>query len=151
MTTIHIKRFKQEKTSTIGRLSMKVSGKDFSCFTLEEDKEGSSSGQDLRIPAGAYHLEWYKSPKFSPRLGKALGVASQDAVRVYNDVVARDRCILIHAGNTHLDTLGCILLGSFYKDGSDSIQQSTQAIKSFYELLKDKDLSQFELVISNEF
>ncbi|TQR28703.1 hypothetical protein DMB92_09030 [Campylobacter sp. MIT 99-7217] len=149
MKQITIKRRYKEKTCVVGKLYLDET---FLCFTLEEDEEGLASGKDLRIPADTYKLEWYQSPKFSPRLAKALNVANQKAIRIYNDKVAKERCILIHAGNTHKDTLGCILLGKGFVTGSDSITQSTQAVKEFYEKLNElKDLSNLKLVIVNEF
>jgi hypothetical protein len=53
------------------------------------------------------------------------------------DVPQRDH-ILIHAGNTHKDTQGCILLGvQFGRLGSDSaILASRVAMKQFMQMMK---------------
>jgi hypothetical protein len=75
------------------------------------------------IPVGRYKLKLHKSPRF--------GLTYQ-----VMDVPERSH-ILIHAGNTHKDTHGCILVGlQFGKLGSESaILASKSAFQKFMELM----------------
>jgi len=75
------------------------------------------------IPVGRYKMKLHKSPKF--------GVTYQ-----VMDVPERSH-ILFHAGNTHKDTHGCILLGlQFGKVGKETaILASRSAFLKFMELM----------------
>lgn len=81
---------------------------EFFCFTLEDtvrpdpkpetpENEGKVYGQTA-IPTGLYDVVLEKSPKFGPDTISILRVPGFTGIRM-------------HAGNTELDTLGCILLG----------------------------------------
>jgi hypothetical protein len=66
------------------------------------------------IPVGTYKIKIHQSPKF----GKCYKV---------HNVPGRDE-ILIHAGNTHHDTHGCILLGMMFGTiGTDAAVLSSRA------------------------
>lgn len=76
------------------------------CFTLEDAireqagvpvHEWKVAGQTA-IPAGRYPLTLVNSPRFGPDTFSLLGVPGFDLIR-------------IHAGNSHDDTEGCILVG----------------------------------------
>lgn len=121
----------------------------FKCYTLEEDKEGLESGKDLRIPSGDYKLRYHSPSRFEATLRKILNDNKAKMINVYNDEVPKERCILIHWGNTHKDTLGCILLGKGL--GKDSITQSRDACKEFYKILSTADLSEVKVEIKNNF
>lgn len=71
-------------------------------------------------------------------------------INVYNDDVPSSRAILIHWGNTDKDTKGCILLGLTKDNNNESVGQSRQACKEFYDLMYKKDLSEIKLEIVNE-
>lgn len=58
--------------------------------------------QDKRIPAGTYSVDPYSSTKYS------------NHYIVSNSYVSQDRRILIHSGNYHSHTFGCLLPGSSY-------------------------------------
>lgn len=75
------------------------------------------------IPIGRYKVKLHKSPKF----GTTYKVM---------DVPERSE-ILIHAGNTHKDTHGCILVGlQFGKVGTEpAILASKSAFLKFMELM----------------
>ena len=60
------------------------------------------SGKDKRIPVGDYSVGSYKSSKFG------------DSFIISNSDVSVSRGILIHKGNYHSDTSGCLLPGSSY-------------------------------------
>ncbi|EFR9298046.1 hypothetical protein H0425_001035 [Campylobacter coli] len=143
------------KTCVIGKF--KVFNDDdkllFECFSLEEDKEGVERNKDLRIPEGIYNLKRHTGSSFNISGRKTVAgvkVLKDDdfVINVYNEEVPLDRRILIHWGNTDKDTKGCILLGLTKSD--ESVGQSRQACKEFYDLMYGKNLEDIKLEITNE-
>lgn len=88
-----------------------------------EDAWRDNEKQISCIPVGRYKLKLHRSPRF--------GLTYQ-----VMDVPERSH-ILIHAGNTHKDTHGCILLGLQYgKSGNETaILASKSAFLKFMELM----------------
>ncbi|EAL4865906.1 hypothetical protein DPL74_06740 [Campylobacter coli] len=122
----------------------------FECFALEEDKEGLESGKDLRIPEGIYDLKRHSPSRFENTLRSITKKDDDAMINVYNDEVPASRAILIHWGNTNKDTQGCILLGHTKDNNNESIGQSRQACKEFYDLMYKQDLSKIKLEIVND-
>ncbi|EDO8845361.1 hypothetical protein GM848_00740 [Campylobacter coli] len=121
----------------------------FECFSLEEDKEGLESGKDLRIPEGNYNLKRHSPSRFENTL-RSITKKDDTMINVYNDDVPSSRAILIHWGNTDKDTQGCILLGLTKDNNNESVGQSRQACKEFYDLMRGKNLEDIKLEITNE-
>ncbi|EHH5700858.1 hypothetical protein HVL13_001826 [Campylobacter coli] len=140
------------KTCVIGKF--KVLDDDdkilFECFSLEEDKEGLESGKDLRIPEGNYNLKRHSPSRFENTLRSITKKDDDTMINVYNDEVPSSRAILIHWGNTDKDTKGCILLGLTKDNNNESVGQSRQACKEFYDLMHGKNLEDIKLEITNE-
>ncbi|HED0832301.1 TPA: hypothetical protein R4M28_000284 [Campylobacter jejuni] len=139
------------KTCVIGKF--KVFNDDkllFECFSLEEDKEGLESGKDLRIPEGNYNLKRHSPSRFENTLRSITKKDDDTMINVYNDDVPSSRAILIHWGNTDKDTQGCILLGLTKDNNNESVGQSRQACKEFYDLMHGKNLEDIKLEITNE-
>ncbi|EAL7209497.1 hypothetical protein DUH80_04330 [Campylobacter coli] len=139
------------KTCVIGKF--KVFSDDkllLECFALEEDKEGLESGKDLRIPEGNYNLRRHTPSRFENTLRSITKKDDDTMINVYNDEVPSSRAILIHWGNTDKDTQGCILLGLTKDNNNESIGQSRQACKEFYDLMHGKNLEDIKLEITNE-
>ncbi|EHJ7818976.1 hypothetical protein KB136_000116 [Campylobacter coli] len=140
------------KTCVIGKF--KVFNDDdkllFECFSLEEDKEGLESGKDLRIPEGNYNLKRHSPSRFENTLRSITKKDDDTMINVFNEKVPFDRHILIHWGNTNKDTQGCILLGHTKDNNNESIGQSRQACKEFYDLMYKQDLSKIKLEIVND-
>ncbi|HED7882221.1 TPA: hypothetical protein R6B55_000135 [Campylobacter coli] len=140
------------KTCVIGKF--KVFNDDdkllFECFSLEEDKEGVERNKDLRIPEGIYDLKRHSPSRFENTLRSITKKDDDTMINVYNEEVPLDRRILIHWGNTDKDTQGCILLGLTKDNNNESVGQSRQACKEFYDLMYKKDLSEIKLEIVNE-
>ncbi|ELK6875227.1 hypothetical protein Q6T11_000001 [Campylobacter jejuni] len=140
------------KTCVIGKFKV-LSDDDkilFECFSLEEDKEGLESGKDLRIPEGNYNLKRHSPSRFENTLRSITKKDDDTMINVYNDDVPSSRAILIHWGNTDKDTQGCILLGLTKDNNNESIGQSRQACKEFYDLMHGKNLEDIKLEITNE-
>ncbi|EPC5294867.1 DUF5675 family protein [Campylobacter coli] len=149
---ITINRRYTGKTCVIGKF--KVLDDDdkilFECFSLEEDKEGLESGKDLRIPEGNYNLRRHTPSRFENTLRSITKKDDDTMINVYNDEVPSSRAILIHWGNTDKDTQGCILLGLTKDNNNESVGQSRQACKEFYDLMHGKNLEDIKLEITNE-
>ncbi|EJV0355836.1 hypothetical protein N5188_000698 [Campylobacter coli] len=149
---ITINRRYTGKTCVIGKF--KVLDDDdkilFECFSLEEDKEGLESGKDLRIPEGNYNLKRHSPSRFENTLRSITKKDDDTMINVYNNEVPASRAILIHWGNTDKDTEGCILLGLTKDNNNESIGQSRQACKEFYDLMHGKNLEDIKLEITNE-
>lgn len=122
----------------------------FECFSLEEDKEGLESGKDLRISDGVYNLKRHSPSRFENTLRSITKKDDDTMINVYNDEVPASRAILIHWGNTDKDTQGCILLGLTKDNNNESVGQSRQACKEFYDLMHGKNLEDIKLEITNE-
>ncbi|HEF9821477.1 TPA: hypothetical protein SB201_001694 [Campylobacter coli] len=120
------------------------------CFSLEEDKEGVERNKDLRIPEGIYDLKRHSPSRFENTLRSITKKDDDTMINVYNDEVPASRAILIHWGNTDKDTQGCILLGLTKDNNNESVGQSRQACKEFYDLMYNQDLSNIKLNIRNE-
>ncbi|EPN6821091.1 DUF5675 family protein [Campylobacter coli] len=140
------------KTCVIGKF--KVFNDDdkllFKCFSLEEDKEGVERNKDLRIPEGIYDLKRHSPSRFENTLRSITKKDDDTMINVFNEKVPFDRHILIHWGNTDKDTKGCILLGHTKDNNNESIGQSRQACKEFYDLMYGKNLEDIKLEITNE-
>jgi hypothetical protein len=103
-------------TATHGKLY--IDGVYF-CDTLEDrdrflEKHGAEAKVDGQtcIPRGSYRLEVTFSNRFKNYMPELLEVPCFKGIR-------------IHAGNTHEDTEGCILVGEFYKIGQISSSRVT--------------------------
>lgn len=84
------------------------------------------------IPTGSYVCSLVNSPRF----GRVYGV---------KNVPGRSH-ILIHAGNTPVDTNGCILPGLTHDPTKMFVGSSKSALSLLHELLEEED---FELVIQS--
>ncbi|HEG0492557.1 TPA: DUF5675 family protein [Campylobacter jejuni] len=127
----------------------------FECFSLERKEEGLESGKNLRIPAGVYDLKRHINSSFNDKGKKEVAgviVLKEDdsVVNIYNNDVDFERHILIHWGNAYKDTKGCILLGLTKDNNNESVGQSRQACKEFYDLMYGKNLEDIKLEITNE-
>lgn len=123
-------RVSEHKDATLGVLC--IDGRPV--FVTLEDKWRDNERQVSCIPKGKYELIAHSSPKFG-RTFQVMNVPDRDA-------------ILIHAGNTHKDTHGCILLGLMYGLlGTDSaILSSRAAMEQFMQLMAGYSKATLEIV-----
>ena len=110
---------------------------------------------ETRIPAGTYEITLTQSPKFSKEyyrdengnliLAKDWAVASPEVKRKYawahemitlNNVPNFSR-VLLHWGNTDLDTEGCYIVGSVFgkTKGRDGVLNSRKKYTEIYPLI----------------
>lgn len=106
----------------------------FFCNTLEDtvrdiNKNGIFDCGEIKIygetaiPYGEYEIKVTYSPKFKRELPLLLNVPCFEGIR-------------IHRGNTHRDTLGCIIVGENKKKGM--VMNSTQYEIKLVSLLKNE-------------
>jgi hypothetical protein len=119
MKQLRLVRVTEHNGATMGVLCIDGSPE---MVTLE-DAWRDNEKQVSCIPVGRYKVKLNRSPRF--------GITYQ-----VMDVPDRSH-ILIHAGNTHKDTRGCILVGlQFSKSGTDTaILASRSAFIKFMELM----------------
>lgn len=111
------------KKQTLGELLVyNEEGERFSCKTLELP-DNDNIRFESRIPEGNYEVKC----RWSSSYGRHLHVLN---------VVDRD-WILIHAGNYHHQTEGCILVGNdFYDLNNDGEMDVTRSQKTLTKLLE---------------
>ncbi len=105
---------------TIGELYV---NDEFMCYTLEDAVRDIKVYGKTAIPKGTYKVIFNMSNRFKRRMPLLLKVPNYEGVR-------------IHAGNTHVDTDGCIILGLGLARHADSrfdwtVTQSRLAIEKF--------------------
>jgi hypothetical protein len=109
---------------TIGEL--RLNGR-LLAFTLEDEGRDTKVVGETRIPAGVYPVrlrtEGGHHAKYTRRFAKGMGPTWHRGMLEVCDVPGF-RWILIHIGNTHSDTAGCILVG----DGVNGLGQSSRAL-----------------------
>ena len=130
MKTLRLIRVTEHAGATFGVLCIDEAPE----FLTVEDAWRSNETKVSCIPVGRYKIIRHKSPRFG-NVYKVL------------DVPEREH-ILIHAGNTHRDTEGCILLGMQYgKIGSDSaILASRSAFLQFMKLMENTPEAQLLII-----
>lgn len=103
----------------------------YECFGLEDPKREKKVHSETAIPDGVYKLDLRYSPKFSSRFN-------------HNMLWVRDvpnfEYILIHWGNTTVDTAGCLLLGKRLGvvKGRLAILDSITAYTNFYKKVNEE-------------
>lgn len=92
---VKVRRTDWIESAILGRMTVTVDGEVvFGCHTLEPQERAKFGA----ITEGTYEGAMVLSPKFKSKRLKLLNVPNRGG-------------ILIHEGNTHLDTDGCILVG----------------------------------------
>lgn len=115
---IEVIRNRRLKTCTIGE--MYIDG-EFFCYTLEDVVREAKIKHETAIPAGRYRVIINYSVRFRKLMPLLLNVPNFEGIR-------------IHAGNTHLNTSGCILVG--FVVGAEKILESKKAFDELYQRLR---------------
>lgn len=128
MTDVFLDRFKSDDNGTFG--IMTYDGQ-YLCHTCEDPWKNNMPSQSC-IPAAKYDVIPYSSPKF-PNVWLIQNVPDRFS-------------ILIHNGNTIIDTRGCILVGDSmgYIDGLPAVLNSVKTL----EMLKLQLPNLFNLTIT---
>jgi hypothetical protein len=126
---IRVKRIALKETYTIGRLY--VDG-EYICDTIEDKVRDIKIQNETAIPYGRYKVAMnYKSPKYS-NFDKYKWAKEYDGYLPRLIDVPEFDGILIHVGNTSLDTSGCILVGENKEKG-----KVINSVATFNRLMKD--------------
>ena len=139
---VKVMRFSGGKFDTIGQLFIDGVKQ---VYTLEDEYRPKKVKGKTRIPSGVYelilreyggHHEKYKK-RYDEKFGEGWHVGMLELKGVDNF-----SHILIHIGNTHLDTEGCLLTGEVYnynqnKDSERSINSSRDAYELIYPIIRD--------------
>ena len=137
MLEIFVTRYKEIHDGTIGEVKVVYNGElVMKCFSLEPaGPDTIESNKDRRIPQGEYRLSRWISKKYPQSL------------LVHNEVVPKERAILIHNGNTPNHTLGCILLG-YTTDNKSGVYNSRKCISDLMKYVVDGE--EKRLIIENK-
>ena len=132
---LEVLRFSSGKDSTSGILFDCTRGREFLCYTLEDQYQTKKVMQETRIPAGEYEIKYRKEGGFHKRYNERYPDIHRGMLHVTN--VPDFKWILIHVGNTDEHTAGCLLLGDTQENNqiktNGFIGKSSQAYVRVYD------------------
>ena len=132
---LEVLRFSSGKDSTNGILFDCTRGREFLCYTLEDQYQTKKVMQETRIPAGEYEIKYRKEGGFHKRYNERYPDIHRGMLHVTN--VPNFKWILIHVGNTDEHTAGCLLLGDTQENNQIKtdgfIGKSSQAYVRIYD------------------
>lgn len=126
-------RYSSGLESTLGLLFV---DDEFSCYTLEDQANARKIMHETRIPAGSYKITLRTEGGFHANYLKKFKNIHKGMLWIRN--VPGFEYILIHVGNTDLDSSGCILVGDSATQnitGRGSIASSVNAYIRFYPIV----------------
>lgn len=137
---LNLTRFSTGENDTLGILHVDDM---FECFTLENTYWQYKIPGKTRIPSGIYNIKFRTEGGHHQRYSDKFGGSHHGMLELQD--VPDFRYILIHIGNTHKDTAGCILPGRIAESNKGKngfVGHSTEAYKALYskvarELMKD--------------
>ena len=137
-----IDRIMENDYETVGNFKFVNETYSLEGATLEREGPDTIEKDHLkRIPEGVFNLKNHYSEKFKAFL-----------YLLYNDIVAEDRNILLHAGNKFNETEGCILLGPSYDKNADQLLPPTRkTVNEFNNIVKALGPENVLVIINNNF
>jgi hypothetical protein len=147
---LRVDRIESDNESTLGRLYL--DGR-FQCWTLEDQyRTGPKVRGETRIPAGTYQVGFRTEGGFHAQYAETYGAKfgpdwHKGMLHVTN--VPGFDYILIHVGNSHDDTAGCLLVGHQHSkvNGYHYIGSSRPAYEALYPLVRQALLAGEEVLI----
>lgn len=126
---IKVERIVSDEDSTIGVIFIDDK---FECFGLEDEYREEKVAAKTRVPAGIYKIGVRTVGGFHNRYKNKFSSIHQGMLEIVE--VPGFKYILIHVGNTHENTEGCLLVGVGANSRSEdmSIQSSVEAYKKLY-------------------
>lgn len=106
---LEVLRYSSGKESTLGLLFNVTRGREFLCYTLEDQYQSKKVKGETRIPALRYKLGLRREGGFHNRYKERFPHFHQGMIEVLD--VPNFKYILWHVGNDDDDTDGCLLLG----------------------------------------
>ncbi len=136
---VTVKRFADNENTTLGILY--IDGV-FQCFTVEDGERVVKVNGKTRIPNGVYKIDLRKEGGFHSRYKKKYESMHKGMLCIYNRPnwkLEKEgmsfQYILIHVGNSHTDTNGCLLLNDAVSCASFKGSSSVQAYKRVYPII----------------
>lgn len=131
---IAVDRFTSDGETTLSRLSLDGA---FVCFGLEDEFRTIKVAGETRIPAGAYTVGLRTAGKHHQQYKQRFADIHRGMLHI--EEVPGFEYILIHCGNMHADTSGCLLvgMGAIAEPGNMSISSSLAAYRRLYPMLVD--------------
>jgi hypothetical protein len=137
---LEIKLLRTKKTAdyTVGELYIDNKKK---CYTLEDTVRDKKIKHETAIPKGTYKVKLRKYGTTHERYENRFGDLHKGTLEICD--VPNYTDVLIHIGNSNIDTSGCILVGERERNGW--LFSSTKAYMKIYEiiseaLLRDEDV-----------
>lgn len=133
---LRVDRVESDGESTLGRLFIDGVAE---CWTLEDQyRKGPKVKGETRIPAGTYRLQLREEGGFHAKYLEKYGPEWHRGVLHVTNVPGFE-FILIHVGNSHDDTEGCLLVGQGQSkvDGFHYVTSSRQAYEALYPKVRD--------------
>lgn len=130
---LEVLRYSSGKDDTLGILFDVTNGRKFLCFTLEDEVRPNKVKGETRIPAGTYEVKLRSEGTLHEQYKLKFPDMHKGMLWVTN--VPSFEYILIHIGNTDIDTDGCLLVGEgTYENigNKGSLTNSTAAYKQIY-------------------
>ena len=106
---LEVLRVSSALDSTSGLLFDVTDGREFLCYTLEDEYRNEKVMHETRVPAGTYEIKLRKEGGFHGRYTKRFSDFHDGMLHVQD--VPGFEYILIHTGNTDEHTEGCLLVG----------------------------------------
>jgi hypothetical protein len=123
---LKVKRLKNNGKATLGELY--INGV-FECYTLEDEPREIKVMGETRIPKGRYQIKLREEGRVYTSYRQKYRWHTKGVPHLQN--VPGFTYILIHIGNTEVDTAGCLLVGTKYSDYK--LLNSTVAYKGLYD------------------
>jgi hypothetical protein len=133
---LRVDRIESDEESTLGRLF--IDGQ-FECWTLEDRyRQGAKVHGKTRIPSGRYRIQMRREGGFHTNYLARYKEPWHQGMLHVRDVPGFEY-ILIHVGNSHDDTEGCLLVGKgkTLVEGHHYVTESRGAYEALYPKVRD--------------
>ena len=130
---VKLVRFSSQENSTLGMLF--IDG-EFQCFTMEDEHRTKKVKHKTRIPEGIYQLGIREEGGYHERYKVRFPGVHEGMIEVLD--VPNFTYILLHIGNWHQDTSGCLLLANTAKQnvtGDGMVMESKLAYLRVYPII----------------
>ncbi len=144
-----LKRFRQGNNSTLSELYIDGT---FQCYGLEDTVRDVKIKGRTAIPVGTYKLGINRKGGMNTAYKKRFPDMHEGMIEIR--AIPNFSLVYIHIGNTHDDTEGCLLVGTyFHKSYEDwGVYQSAEAYKQLYRtIIEQVKIGQVILKIENKF
>lgn len=144
-----LKRFRQGNNSTLSELYIDGT---FQCYGLEDTVRDVKIKGRTAIPAGTYKLGINRTGGMNTAYKKHFPDMHEGMIEIR--AIPNFSLVYIHIGNTHDDTEGCLLVGTYFHKSYDDwgVYQSAEAYKQLYRtIIEQVKIGQVILKIENKF